>query len=236
MAPSFLSIVDALAALAVIILVCRILSRKSAYPLPPGPRRWPVIGNLLDLPPSHSFIHWAKYKSIYGPISSLSVFGQKFVILNDQRTCVELLEKRSANYAERPVFAFANMCVVFTYQNINLTTTRTPNGQFVEFLQTGQVGDTERPSLVQATNSTSIEKAHIKSWAPKMPWPSCVRRFNPNVTTLCAMSRKNPKSLWSIFGCEFSFVTVYGFASVFTLDTLDTQVHSLDHSQSRLWI
>ncbi|KAJ9640652.1 hypothetical protein H2204_003281 [Knufia peltigerae] len=91
-------------------------SRKSTTttrPLPPGPRPKPLIGNLQDLPPAgvEEWIHWAKHKDLYGPISSVTVMGQTIVILNDAQAAIELLEKRSIIYSSRPrlVFAF-EMC------------------------------------------------------------------------------------------------------------------------------
>lgn len=49
-----------------------------AYPLPPGPKGKPIVGNLGDLPPAGAleWEHWAKHKALYGmprsPSSSLS--------------------------------------------------------------------------------------------------------------------------------------------------------------------
>ena len=34
--------------------------------LPPGPKAKPLIGNLLDLPQGHEWLHWAKHKDLYG--------------------------------------------------------------------------------------------------------------------------------------------------------------------------
>ena len=34
--------------------------------LPPGPRGFPIIGNILTLPKEYEWIHWSKHKTIYG--------------------------------------------------------------------------------------------------------------------------------------------------------------------------
>ncbi|KAJ9656519.1 hypothetical protein H2198_004868 [Neophaeococcomyces mojaviensis] len=89
------------------------LLQNTYQPLPPGPKRKPLIGNLSDLPPSgvQEWVHWSKHKKLYGPISSVTVLGQTLVILNDSEVAIELLEKRSAIHSSRPrmVFAF-EMC------------------------------------------------------------------------------------------------------------------------------
>ncbi|KAI2824969.1 hypothetical protein CBS115989_390 [Aspergillus niger] len=89
-----------------------VLTRKSKRPpLPPGPRRKPIVGNLWDLPdPSQQdWQHWLKHKDRYGPISSLSIMGQTIIVLNDARLAVELLESRSSIHSSRPQQHFAEM-------------------------------------------------------------------------------------------------------------------------------
>ncbi|OCB88748.1 cytochrome P450 [Sanghuangporus baumii] len=84
-------------------------SKKTHGPLPPGPKPKPFIGNLTDLPPSgqQEWVHWGKHKDLYGPISSLTTFGQTLILLNDQRVAFELLEKRSLSYSSRPRMVFS---------------------------------------------------------------------------------------------------------------------------------
>ncbi|KAI5465087.1 putative cytochrome P450 oxidoreductase OrdA-like protein [Mariannaea sp. PMI_226] len=82
---------------------------KAENPLPPGPKGLPLVGNLLDLPKpgvleAH---HWLKHKDLYGPISSITVFGQILIIINDAKLASELLDKRSATHSNRPKQVFA---------------------------------------------------------------------------------------------------------------------------------
>jgi hypothetical protein len=46
------------------------LVTKSRYthplPLPPGPRGWPLLGSFFEMPDSFEWLHWAKFKSLYG--------------------------------------------------------------------------------------------------------------------------------------------------------------------------
>ncbi|KIY53287.1 putative cytochrome P450 oxidoreductase [Fistulina hepatica ATCC 64428] len=79
--------------------------------LPPGPRRKPIIGNLFGLPPSntHAYKHWEKHHALYGPISSVSVFGQTIIILNELQCAIDLLAKRSMIYSDRRSSVFMKM-------------------------------------------------------------------------------------------------------------------------------
>ena len=42
------------------------LRHKSGLQPLPGPRPLLLIGNLLDLPKSHDWLQWTKYKELYG--------------------------------------------------------------------------------------------------------------------------------------------------------------------------
>ncbi|KAJ5128334.1 uncharacterized protein N7443_005455 [Penicillium atrosanguineum] len=82
-------------------------------PLPPGPSPLPIVGNINDLPPSgkQDWLHWLKYKSSYGPISSITVLGQTLVIVNDSKIALDLLAKKSSIYSSRPRMTFASEMV-----------------------------------------------------------------------------------------------------------------------------
>ncbi|EJD54669.1 cytochrome P450, partial [Auricularia subglabra TFB-10046 SS5] len=82
----------------------------SSLPLPPGPPRHWLLGNLKNMPqlrPWHKFQEWA---SIYGPVMSLSLPGGKtMVVLNTIEAINDLLEKKSAAYSDRPTNAMAEL-------------------------------------------------------------------------------------------------------------------------------
>ncbi|KAE8386676.1 cytochrome P450 [Aspergillus alliaceus] len=91
-------------------IVSRLLGRKKLpAPLPPGPPPKPIIGNLKDLPQNgeRDWEHWFRHKKLYGPISSITVLGQTFIILNDHQLAVELFEQRSKWHSDRPKMFFA---------------------------------------------------------------------------------------------------------------------------------
>ncbi|KAH8832224.1 cytochrome P450 [Flagelloscypha sp. PMI_526] len=76
--------------------------KRRPGPLPPGPRGLPLIGNVFDMPATKSWETFAKWGQKYGPICSVTVLGQPIVIINKLNTAIDLLERRSAIFSERP--------------------------------------------------------------------------------------------------------------------------------------
>ncbi|KAH8169886.1 cytochrome p450 domain-containing protein [Sarocladium implicatum] len=74
-------------------------------PLPPGPPGEFLLGHLRIIPtfsPEYAFIKWSKH---YGSdILSFNVLGQPVIVLNSVQAAVDLLDKRGANYCDRPRF------------------------------------------------------------------------------------------------------------------------------------
>lgn len=103
--PVFLSV--CLAVLAIVF--CQWLLRRGR-PLPPGPKGWPIIGNINAMGESkqHTWLRYAAWAREYGDIIHLQVFGNSTVILNSVQATTELLEKRSNNYSDRPDMTMVN--------------------------------------------------------------------------------------------------------------------------------
>ncbi|CAA7260722.1 unnamed protein product [Cyclocybe aegerita] len=77
----------------------RTLNRPKFFP---GPPRLPVIGNLFQMPKSEQWETYLKWKETYGDIIYLEVMGASLLVLNSYQRCVDLLEKRSDIYSDRP--------------------------------------------------------------------------------------------------------------------------------------
>ncbi|KAL4903100.1 O-methylsterigmatocystin oxidoreductase [Aspergillus multicolor] len=76
----------------------RLASRPGA-PLPPGPPGIPLLGNINEIAPKDDTPRWKFWRdslSQYGPISSLNVFGQTIIILNDVEAAVDILDRKSS--------------------------------------------------------------------------------------------------------------------------------------------
>jgi hypothetical protein len=117
-------VVDGLAACGLVYVISKLLAKRPVAPLPPGPKRLPLLGNLLDMPTQQewlTFAEWGKKYGAYstigrvrrninaegyalvGDIASISLFGQEFFIVSSAQVAIEMLEKKSAIYSDRPV-------------------------------------------------------------------------------------------------------------------------------------
>ncbi|KAF9459534.1 cytochrome P450 [Collybia nuda] len=77
---------------------------KHRPPLPPGPPADPIIGHLRLIPPDGQETLFYELGKKYGDVMYLHVLGRPLVVLNSVQAAVDLLDKRSANYSDRPRF------------------------------------------------------------------------------------------------------------------------------------
>ncbi|KAJ3561433.1 hypothetical protein NP233_g10196 [Leucocoprinus birnbaumii] len=73
----------------------------NGLPLPPGPKGYPIIGNLFDLPIHKPWLAYSEMQKKHGDLVYLKVFGQGFLILGSLERTNDLFEKRSSNYSDR---------------------------------------------------------------------------------------------------------------------------------------
>ncbi|KAJ7204583.1 cytochrome P450 [Mycena rebaudengoi] len=77
--------------------------RSPHLPLPPGPKKLPLLGNLFGLPSNFEWETYTKWsKELGSDIIHLSVAGKSIIILSSVDVVFDLLDQRSAIYSDRP--------------------------------------------------------------------------------------------------------------------------------------
>lgn len=93
-----------LGAVAATTLAFQIWSRRCSPqpPLPPSPRTYPLIGNLLSMPQKDEHFGFIELgKRLNANMFSLSTFGTTVIVLNSVEDATNLLDKRSGIYSDR---------------------------------------------------------------------------------------------------------------------------------------
>ncbi|KAF6794614.1 cytochrome p450 [Colletotrichum sojae] len=74
----------------------------SKLPLPPGPPRLPLLGNLFNNPFHFRWLSHLQWRYTYGPLVYMKVLGRSVIILTTNEAAHELLNKRAPTYSGRP--------------------------------------------------------------------------------------------------------------------------------------
>ncbi|KAJ7454671.1 cytochrome P450 [Mycena latifolia] len=77
-------------------------TRPPTPPLPPGPKKWPLIGNWLSMPSSSEWETYRRWSQEYdSDVIHLNVAGTSIVVLSSVEVAEDLLDKRSGIYSDR---------------------------------------------------------------------------------------------------------------------------------------
>ncbi|KAH7915601.1 CyP450 monooxygenase [Hygrophoropsis aurantiaca] len=99
-------VIDALVLLTAILLLKNYLVKRKlnpgGLPLPPGPSRLPIIGNLFGIDLGAQWLTYAAWGKKYGDLLYVEILGTKVLVLNSEEIAKDLLDKRSQNYSDRP--------------------------------------------------------------------------------------------------------------------------------------
>ncbi|XP_015945945.1 flavonoid 3'-monooxygenase [Arachis duranensis] len=106
------------ATIALAILIYRIVKfvTRPSLPLPPGPKPWPVIGNLPHLGPvpHHAIAALAK---VHGPLMHLRLGMVDVVVAASAKVAEQFLKVHDANFSSRPPNAGAKY-IAYNYQDL----------------------------------------------------------------------------------------------------------------------
>ncbi|KLO07928.1 cytochrome P450 [Schizopora paradoxa] len=85
--------------------------QRSKLPLPPGPKRLPIVGNIFQIAVFGSKL-WQtalEWRKAYGDMIYLEVVGVPVLIINSHEIAMDLLSKRSSLYSSRPQFVMPTL-------------------------------------------------------------------------------------------------------------------------------
>ncbi|KAF9006260.1 cytochrome P450 [Hymenopellis radicata] len=188
--------IDYILFLAAFYFLWRILNRPSLS-LPPGPRGYPIIGNVLDMPQSKPWEMFGQWGDRWGDINSVTVFGKPFIILNSYRTAYALLDKRSLIYSDRPKLVMAGQMMGW--------------GEIIGLLPYGEEFRSHRKMF----HSLFGSKATIRRFYPmeELEAKNFMRRlFDTRTIGLLIFARKSPP--W----CSASQLSVASTPGAFLVD------------------
>ncbi|KAI5115729.1 hypothetical protein M0805_006793 [Coniferiporia weirii] len=71
-------------------------------PYPPGPKGFPLIGNIFNMPSTDKLEQVREWAQQHGDLTFLKAMGSTYLLVNTYNAAVELFEKRGHNYSSRP--------------------------------------------------------------------------------------------------------------------------------------
>ncbi|KAI2642949.1 cytochrome P450 2C3 [Xylaria nigripes] len=83
--------------------------RKSRAKMPPGvqrlpgPKCYPIVGRIHDVPTQSSWLKFYEWSKEYGPIYQTEIFGTVHVWISSEQVANDLLSRRAAIYSDRPL-------------------------------------------------------------------------------------------------------------------------------------
>ncbi|KAJ2926963.1 hypothetical protein H1R20_g10156, partial [Candolleomyces eurysporus] len=102
------AVVTGLSILSAYSLSLYLKKRAKHAPYPPGPKGYPIINNLLQIPTYHPWLAYAEMAKQYGDMIFLRAFGQPILVLCSSKRINDLMDKRSSIYSGRPYSTMMN--------------------------------------------------------------------------------------------------------------------------------
>ncbi|KDQ09701.1 hypothetical protein BOTBODRAFT_190906 [Botryobasidium botryosum FD-172 SS1] len=94
-------------------------SNPRGLPLPPDPKPDPIIGNIRQMPIELPWVRFAEWKELYGDMIHLKLLGDRIIILNSYKSCMDPLGQKAiyANCPKFPLAKFMGMGRLMTFNS-----------------------------------------------------------------------------------------------------------------------
>ncbi|KAG6579691.1 (S)-N-methylcoclaurine 3'-hydroxylase isozyme 2, partial [Cucurbita argyrosperma subsp. sororia] len=87
----------------IVAILKHISSSSKQPPLPPGPKPWPMLGNLLQIG-QNAHISMTQFSHIYGPLISLKLGAQRLVVASSPAAAAAILKTQDRLLSARYIF------------------------------------------------------------------------------------------------------------------------------------
>ncbi|KAF7310098.1 Cytochrome P450 [Mycena indigotica] len=87
---------------AVPLVLWHLLKPNKSLPLPPGPPKRFLTGNLHQLPTVKQWLVYAEWSKQYGPIMTLQILNRVTILITSAKVALDLLDARASIYSSRP--------------------------------------------------------------------------------------------------------------------------------------
>lgn len=134
---------------AALLAVNHLVNRKrlppGTKPLP-GPRNFPFVGRVHDVPEEAAWLKFYEWNKEYGPIYQMEIFGSVHVWISSEKVAHDLLSKRAALYSDRPMIP-------------NLPDNRY-SGDYIALLGHNEVWKRQRRLVTHLMHKSAVESLH----------------------------------------------------------------------------
>ncbi|KAI0792995.1 cytochrome P450 [Irpex lacteus] len=154
-------------------------------PRVPGPSGLPLLGNTLQVPDNAYFLQYTEWAKKYGSFYSLNLLGNRLLVVNDHKSAIDLLERRSHIYSGRPRNVMVNELLA--------------QQKYIGFVQHGDLWRRMRRATERGFNAKTIQK-----------YEPFQMRSAAQVTALMVSKPYQVKKNLEIFAITAMFTSVYG--------------------------
>ncbi|KAI0337053.1 cytochrome P450 [Trametopsis cervina] len=130
-------------------------SNPHRRPLPPGPKRWPFLSNIFQVPDPRDWKAHRRLSEKYGPIVYYERFGKSTILISSHELAVEFFERRGQNYSDRSHNIVMGAELVGWNRAISLHPSGPRHSYYRKLLN-----NAVNPSAVRSLQATQEQSAH----------------------------------------------------------------------------